>query len=147
MRDEEILEILHSTRTIAAVGLSANPTKVSNAVASYLQSQGYRIIPVNPGAEEILGQKAYPDLAAIPGPVDLVQVFRPSPEVPPIARQAVTKGAKVLWMQEGVSSLEAKAIAEQGGLQVVMDHCLRVEHLRLIGSPRGSPRKDPMARA
>jgi predicted CoA-binding protein len=134
--DQLILEILNSTRTIATVGLSSNPAKDSHEVAAYLQSQGYRVIPVNPSAGMILGEKAYPDLASIPFPVDLVQVFRPSDETPAIAHQAVAIGAKTLWLQLGISSDEAKRIGERGGLKVVMDRCLRVEHMRLIANRR-----------
>jgi len=140
MTDDQILEILRLTRTIATVGLSTSPAKVSYGVAAYLQHQGYRVIPINPRCGTILGETAYPDLASVPEPVDLVQVFRPAEEVPAIARQAVEKGAKVLWMQEGIVSAEAKDIAERAGLLVVMDRCLRVEHKRLVG------RRDPPER-
>lgn len=142
MTDDQILGILQSTRTIATVGLSSSPAKVSYGVAAYLQSRGYRVIPVNPSAQTILAEKAYPDLASIPFPVDLIQVFRPAQEVPAIARQAPATGAKVLWMQEGISSAEAKGIAEQGGLKVIMDRCMRTEHRRLIGNRERSKGPD-----
>lgn len=138
MTDDQILEILRTTRTIATVGLSTSPAKVSYDVAAYLQQQGYRVIPVNPRGGTILGQTVYPDLPSIPEPVDLVQVFRPAEDVPLIARQAVMKSAKVLWMQEGIVSVEGKDIAQRAGLLVVMDRCLRVEHMRLVG-PQDRP--------
>jgi predicted CoA-binding protein len=116
---EMIKDILLSTKTIATVGLSKNKEKVSNGVASYLQSQGYRVIPVNPTVDEILGEKSYPNLESIPIKIDAVQIFRRSEDVP---------GAKVVWMQEGVYNEEAAQIAKDAGLQVVMDMCMRAAH-------------------
>jgi predicted CoA-binding protein len=133
MNDAQLKRILESTRTIASVGLSSNPEKASYFVVDYLRRQGYRIIPVNPTAGEIFGEKAYPDLLAIPDKVDVVQVFRPSEDVPPIVDQAIQIGAKVVWMQEGVSNEAAAAKARAAGLDVVMDRCMRQTHLRLIG--------------
>jgi len=133
MNDAQLKRILESTRTIASVGLSSNPEKASYFVVDYLRRQGYRIIPVNPTAGEIFGEKAYPDLLAIPDKVDVVQVFRPSEDVPPIVDQAIQIGAKVVWMQEGVSNEAAAAKARAAGLDVVMDRCMRQTHRRLIG--------------
>jgi len=130
---EVILRALHSARTIAIVGLSPNELRGSNFVGFYLKRHGYEVIPVNPRESEILGMKCYPTLADIPEPIDIVNVFRAAEAVPEIAEQAVAVGAKLLWLQFGVISLEAAAIAERGGLDVVMDRCLKVEHARFIG--------------
>lgn len=129
-----IRRILAEARTIAVVGLSTNPQKASQFVATYLRYAGYRIIPVNPGADEILGERCYPDLLSIPEPVDLVDVFRPAPDCPDIARQAVEIGATSLWLQLRIISPEAAEIAEAGGLDVVMDRCIKMEHGRYNGS-------------
>ncbi len=129
-----IRKVLAESRTIAIVGLSADRQKASHFVATYLQYAGYRIIPVNPRAEEILGERAYPDLRSIPEPVDVVDVFRPAHECPLYARQAVEIGAKTLWLQLRIVSLEAAQIAEAGGLKVVMDRCIKMEHGRYNGS-------------
>jgi predicted CoA-binding protein len=131
--DETIRHILTTAKTIASVGLSANPSKASHGIAQYLQNRGYELIPVNPGAEEILGVKAYPDLDSIPKPVDVVQVFRPSEDVPPIVEAAIRIGAKAVWMQAGISNEDAAETARRAGLLVVMDHCMRNEHIRLFG--------------
>ncbi|MBI2849729.1 MAG: CoA-binding protein [Chloroflexi bacterium] len=124
-------EILKSNRVIAIVGLSANPERPSNEVARYLKGKGYTIIPVNPNEKEILGETCYPDLNSIPGKVEVVDVFRRAEDTPPIAREAVKKGAAVLWLQEGIVNEEAAAIARQAGLQVVMDKCMKKEHEKL----------------
>ncbi len=129
----EIREILSRSRTVAVVGMSPNPERPSHNVARYLQERGYRIIPVNPSADTILGRKSYPDLASIPGPVDVVDIFRRSEEVLPIVEQAIGIGAKVVWMQEGVINEEAARRAREAGLSVVMDRCMRKEHMRLWG--------------
>ena len=133
MNDAQLKRILESTRTIASVGLSSNPDKPSYGVVAYLQSQGYRIIPVNPAVTEILGEKAYPDLRSIPDAIDVVQLFRRAEDVPPFVEQAIQIGAKVVWMQEGIVNEAAAQQARQAGLQVVMDHCMRAQHRRLIG--------------
>ncbi len=125
--------ILAQTRTIAVVGLSANWYRPSYFAAKYMQDHGYRIIPVNPSYAEVLGEKCYPEIAAIPGPVDVVDCFRKSGEIVPLAQQAVAKGAKVLWMQLGIRNDEAARIADAAGLDVVMDHCVKIEHARLMG--------------
>ena len=129
-----IRDILTNTKTIAMVGLSPNTQRPSHFVASYLHYEGSRVIPVNPRATEILGEKAYPDLLSIPDAVDAVDVFRAPAECPDIARQAVKIGAKVLWLQLRIISLEAAQIAEEGGLKVVMDRCMKMEHGRYNGS-------------
>lgn len=120
--------ILRESRTIAVVGLSADPDKPSHEVAAYLQSRGYRIVPVNPKGGTILGEAVWPDLAAIPFPVDVVDVFRPQAACPDVARQAVAIGARFLWLQQGIVSEEAACIARAGGLGVVMDRCMLIEH-------------------
>ena len=130
--DKEMKEILLSTKTIASVGLSSNQEKDSFWVVSYLKEQGYHIIPVNPTATEILGEKVYPNLEAIPDKVDVVQVFRKSEDVMPVVESAIKIGAKVVWMQAGIVNEEAAKKARQAGLQVVMDECMRVAHRRLI---------------
>jgi len=131
--DQMMKEILLSTRTIASVGLSSNPEKESFWIVKYLQDQGYRIIPINPTADEILGEKAYPDLESVPEKIDVVQVFRKPEDVPPVVDSAIQVGAKVVWMQEGIVHKEAAQKAREAGLQVVMDACMRATHRRLIG--------------
>lgn len=128
---DEIKEILGRSRTVAVVGLSPKPERPSYNVASYLKEQGYRIIPVNPKAETILGEKSYPDLVSLPEPVDVVDIFRRSEEILPIVEQAIEIGAKAVWMQEGVVNEEAARRARQAGLSVVMDKCMLKEHVRL----------------
>src|SRR6185436_4318813 len=131
--DQILREILLTSKTIASVGLSTNPAKESFGIVAYLKEQGYRIIPVNPTADEILGEKAYPDLASVPGKVDVVQLFRKSEDVPPFVDEAIAIGAKVIWMQEGIWNEEAARKAEAAGVTVVMDRCMRSEHRRLVG--------------
>ena len=131
--DQMMKDILLSTKTIASFGLSSNPGKESYGIVQYLKSQGYRIIPVNPTADEILGEKSYPDLESVPEPIDVVQVFRRSEDVPPVVDSAIKVGAKVVWMQEGIVNEEAAQKAREAGLQVVMDACMRGTHRRLIG--------------
>ena len=126
-------EILKSSRVVALVGLSAKPDRPSNIVASYLKENGYRVIPVNPQEEKILGEVCYPDLNSIPEPVDVVDIFRRPEDVPPIVEEAIKVGAKAVWMQEGVINEEAAARAESAGLQVVMDKCMKKEHAALQG--------------
>ncbi|MGE5641483.1 MAG: CoA-binding protein [Byssovorax cruenta] len=132
--DKDMKDILLSTKTIASVGLSGNQEKESYWIASYLKDQGYRIIPVNPTAPEILGEKAYPDLESVPEKIDVVQVFRRPEDVPPVVEAAIKAGAKVVWMQEGIVNEEAAQRAREAGLQVVMDACMRATHRRLIGA-------------
>jgi hypothetical protein len=128
-----IQRVLHTARTIAIVGLSANELRASNFVGYYLKRHGYRVIPVNPRESEILGQKCYPSLLDVPEPVDVVNVFRAPDALPGIAREAVEIHAGTLWCQFGVINLEGAQIAEEGGLTVIMDLCLKVEHARYAG--------------
>lgn len=128
---KRVFEILHSARTIAVVGLSGKRYRPSYGVAEYLQRAGFRIIPVNPEETEVLGEKAYPDLDSIPEAVDVVDVFRRAEFVPPIVEAAIRKGAKMVWMQEGVIHEEAAKRAEEAGLAVVMDRCILKDHRRL----------------
>lgn len=133
MDNFELKEILKSTKVIASVGLSSNPEKESYSIVEYLQQQGYTIIPVNPTATEILGEKVYPSLSAIPVEVDLVQVFRKPEDVPPVVDEAIKIGAKVIWMQVGIEHEESAREAQAAGLKVVMNACMRVAHRMLIG--------------
>lgn len=133
MDNRQLKEILLSTKTIASVGLSSSDEKESYHIAAYLQEQGYRIIPVNPTAKEILGEKAYASLSEIPEKVDVVQLFRKSEDVPPFVDEAVRIGAKVVWMQVGIENEQAAAKARAAGLQVVMNACMRITHRTLIG--------------
>ena len=128
-----IQRLLRETRTIAIVGLSTDPQRASWFVASYLQKEGYTVIPVNPKADRILGLKAYPDLASIPVPVDLVDVFRPAAECLEVARQAVAIKAKALWLQLRLVNIEAAELASRNGLTVVVDRCVKMEHARYFG--------------
>ncbi len=127
-----INEILQKFRVIAVVGLSADSWKDSHRVAAYLKEHGYRIIPVNPSVEEILGEKSYPDLKSVPEKVDVVDVFRRSEHLPEIADQAISIGAKVLWMQQGIRNEDAAKKARQAGLIVVQDECMMAQHSRLM---------------
>jgi predicted CoA-binding protein len=130
MNEADIKSILEETKTVAVVGLSPREERDSYRVAEYLQSQGYRIIPVNPNADGILGERSYPDLVSIPEPIDVVDVFRRSEAVPGIVEEAIKVGARAVWMQEGVIHEEAAARAREAGLQVVMDRCIMIEHRR-----------------
>jgi predicted CoA-binding protein len=125
--------LLQDTRTIAIVGLSPNPQRPSNEVARYLRAAGYTIIPVNPACDEVLGEKCYASLREIPGPVDLVDVFRRAEDVMPIVEDAIAIGARALWLQLGVVAPEAALRAADAGLKVVMDRCTKIEHAVLIG--------------
>ena len=134
MTDISILRrILGESQIIAVVGLSANWWRPSFFAAKYLQDHGYRVIPVNPNYEEILGEPCFATLEDIPESVDVVDIFQRSEGVPPIARSAVDIGARVLWLQLGVVNEEAASIATEGGLEVVMNHCMKIEHGRLLG--------------
>lgn len=127
----QIDAILRSCHTIAVVGLSGKRYRPSYGVSEYMQKAGYRIIPVNPVESEVLGEKCYPDLDSIPEPVDIVDIFRRSEFVPEIVEAAIRKGAKVIWMQEGVVHEEAARRAEEAGLTVIMDRCILKDHRRL----------------
>ncbi|MCB2189961.1 MAG: CoA-binding protein [Deltaproteobacteria bacterium] len=129
--DQEVKDLLRQAQRIAVVGLSDKPTRDSYRVARYMQDHGYEIIPVNPMVDEILGQKAYPDLASVPGQVDIVNVFRRSDAVPEIAEAAVKIKPKALWMQLDVQSQKAADLLRGNGILVVQDACIKVEHHRL----------------
>ncbi len=127
-----IRRILNDSRTIAVVGLSPKPHRPSHQVARYLMEAGYIIIPVNPGQDRILGLPCFPNLRAIPGTVDLVDIFRRQEKVMPIVEDAIAIGAKYIWMQEGIVNVEAAARAEAAGLAVVMDRCTKIDHMNLL---------------
>jgi predicted CoA-binding protein len=128
-----IIETLRGARTVAIVGLSSNELRPSNFVGFYLKRHGFRVIPVNPRETEIFGEQSYGSLTEIPDKVDVVDVFRAPDAVPAIAEEAVAIGAKSLWLQYGVISPEGAAIAERGGMNVVMDRCMKIEHARYMG--------------
>ncbi len=130
---QTLRRVLRESRTIAVVGLSADWFRPSYFAAKYMQERGYRVIPVNPKYAEILGEKSYPDLASIAERVDMVDVFRKPADALPIAEQAIAIGARTLWLQIGVINEEAKQKAEQAGLTVVMDRCVKIEYARLFG--------------
>lgn len=130
---EKVRRILSRYRTIAVVGLSAEWHRPSYFAAKYMQEHGYRVIPVNPKYPEILGEKAYKSLRDIPEPVDIVDCFRKSGDIPPIAEDAIAIGAKVLWMQLGVENAQARSRAEAAGLEVVENRCVKIEHGRFFG--------------
>jgi uncharacterized protein len=125
--------ILRENRTIAVVGLSANWYRPSFFVAKYMKEHGYRVIPVNPQVESVLGEKSYKSLRDIPEKVDIVDCFRRSEEIPALAEDAIAIGAKVLWMQLGVTNAAARSRAEAAGIEVVEDRCVKIEHARLFG--------------
>lgn len=129
-------DILTRYKTIAVVGLSANPQRPSYRVARYLKEQGYHIIPVNPREKELLGQKSYPDLCSVPEAVEVVQVFRQAKAVPRVVAEALYVGAKAIWMQEGIVHQAAAARARRAGMAVVMDRCMMVEHKRMLAESR-----------
>ncbi len=131
--DAEIRKILEGIKTIAVVGCSKDPAKDAHRVPKYMQMNGYRIIPVNPTATEILGEKAYPSLDAVPIAYDAVDIFRPSADVPPIVEQALEGPAKVIWMQLGIRNDAAAKKAQAAGKTVVQDHCMMRDHARLFG--------------
>jgi predicted CoA-binding protein len=131
--DHERLRILERYRRIAMVGLSSNPFRPSHFAAIYMVSQGYQIVPVNPREKEVLGLKSYASLREIPEPVDIVDIFRETAAVPALVEEAIAIGAKVVWMQLGVIHEEAAERAQQAGLEVVMDRCVKIEHARFFG--------------
>jgi predicted CoA-binding protein len=134
--EQTVRELLKTSNTIASVGLSSNPEKDSHWVVSYLKNNGYKIIPVNPTASEIMGEKSYASFSEIPEKVDIVQIFRKSEDVPPVVEEAIKMGAKVVWMQEGIVNEEAEQAAEEAGLFVVMDVCMRAAHQWLKIGPK-----------
>ncbi len=127
-------EVLRKYRTIAVVGLSSDEARDSHSVSKYMQAAGYRILPVNPAETEVLGEKAYPTVAAIAAPVEIVNVFRRPRAVAGVVDEAIAAGAKVIWMQEGIVNEEAAAKARAAGLEVVMDRCIRSAHRRMAAS-------------
>jgi predicted CoA-binding protein len=137
-------DVLKSYRIVAVVGLSPDQARDSYRVAEYLREHGYSVIPVNPMAPEVMGEKCYPDLMSVPGKVEVVDIFRRASDVPPIVEQAIKIGAKAVWMQEGVVNNVAAARAREAGLTVVMDRCMRKEHVQLRGSTSG---KSPITQA
>jgi predicted CoA-binding protein len=128
-----IQRVLYSASTIAIVGLSSNELRASNFVGYYLKRHGYQVFPVNPHETEVLGEASYPSLSDVPVPVDIVDVFRTPDTLPAIAREAVAIGAGALWCQFGVINEKGAQIAEDGGVTVIMDRCLKVEHARYVG--------------
>ncbi len=132
MNDREIRQLLETSKTIAVVGLSDKPDRDSYRVAEYLQRQGYRIIPVNPTVDAVLGEKSYASVSDIPASVDIVDIFRRSDAVEPVVEDAIAAGARAVWMQLGIENEEAAQAAEAAGLQVVMDRCIKIEHARLM---------------
>jgi len=134
MKDEELKDTLHNVKTIAVIGISPKENRPSYIVASYLKSKGYRVIPVRPDGEEILGEKVYHSLSEIPKEisVDGVDIFRKSEDVPPIVEEAIQRGIKVVWMQEGIIHKEAGEKAEKAGSKVIMDRCIKKEYQRLF---------------
>jgi uncharacterized protein len=132
MSDEQIRELLRSTKTIAVVGMSSNPMRPSFGVSRFLQRQGFRVIPVNPNEREVLGERAYRSVKDVPDAIDIVNVFRRPARVPEVVEDALAKGARCIWMQEGVVNHEAAKKAEAAGLPVVMDRCILKELARLL---------------
>jgi predicted CoA-binding protein len=128
----DIKEVLTRYRTVAIVGASPNPERPSHRVASFLKKEGFHVIPVTPKAGKVIGEKTYPDLASIPVPVEVVDIFRRSEDVLPVVEEAIAIGAKAVWMQEGIVNEEAAARAIKAGLTVVMNHCMRKELLRKL---------------
>ena len=129
-RSDAVGRILTENRTIAVVGASDNPERQSYGVARYLKDAGYTVIPVNPKLQELFGEKSYPDLLSIPGPVDVVDIFRTPDAVPEIVEQAIAKKAKVVWMQPGAENPKAEVRARAAGLDVVMGQCMKQEHMK-----------------
>jgi len=136
IKDEELKEILIGSKTVAVVGISPKEDRPSYVVASYLKSKGYRIIPVRPDGDRILGEKVYHNLMEIPKEVeiDVVDIFRRSADVPSVVDEAIQRGAKIVWMQEEITNDKARTKAENLGLKVVMDRCIKKEHQRLLGT-------------
>lgn len=131
--EEEIDKILREARIIAVVGISDKLGRPSLTVANYLKSQGYDIIPVNPNITDVLGVKCYPDLESIPGDIDVVDIFRKPQDVMPVVESAIRKGAKVVWMQEGIVNEDAARKAREAGMIVIMDRCMLKEHMKMKG--------------
>ncbi len=133
---EEIVQVLKQSKTIAVVGMSPKPDRPSHDVAKYLMDHGFEVIPVNPGQSEILGRKCYRSLKDVPGEIDIVDIFRPSDAVPEIVEEAVARGAKTIWMQLGIVNNAAAERAKAAGMTVVMNKCLKVEHVLFARKPK-----------
>ncbi len=131
-KDEELKKLLTETKTIAVVGASPKPWRDSGAIADYLRQKGYKVFPVNPQYQEVLGMKCYPDLKSIPEKIDMVDIFRNPDEVGPVIDEAIAVGAKSVWMQLGVVNTKAATTAEEAGLSVVMDRCIAIEYRALM---------------
>lgn len=132
--ERAIVEILKNHRVVAVVGLSSDPGRPSYQVAQYLQNHGYRIVPVNPGCQEVLGEKCYPSLKDIPFPVEVVDIFRKVDAIPAIVDEAIAVGAQAVWLQLGLEEPQSAQKAEKAGLRVVMNRCMKVEHAALEGA-------------
>jgi len=135
---EEIAGILTESKTVAVVGLSDNPERDSHRVAKYLKEKGYRVIPVNPGKKEILGEKCYPDLASVPEKIDVVDIFRTVDAIPGIVDEAIRVGAKTVWMQLGLAHQASAEKARAAGLKVIQGKCMKIEHVRMSGGGAGT---------
>jgi uncharacterized protein len=133
MNDTQLTELLREAKTIAVVGLSGNRTRASYGVSRFLQRQGYRVIPVNPNETEVLGERAYPSLRDVPDDIDIVNIFRRSEKVPEVVEDALQKGTRCIWMQEGIVNNGAAQKAERAGVPVVMNRCILKELARLLG--------------
>ncbi len=133
-QDAAIKEVLRTSKVIAMVGLSSDEQKPSNVVARYMKGKGYRVIPVNPGEESILGEKSYPSLADVPDHVDIVDIFMRAERVLPVVEQAVNLHPKVIWLQMGIRSDEAKSVSDKNNIMFVMDKCVKQEHARLFSA-------------
>lgn len=129
--DEQIREIL-SLKNISVVGMSQNPSKAAHYVPRYLSENGYDVTPVNPTTDEILGKKCYNSISEIDGPIDVIDIFRPSDQVLPFVQEAIKKKPKVIWLQEGIHNLEAEELAKQSGIKIVFNRCMLAEHQRLM---------------
>lgn len=132
MNDTELTKLLREAKTIAVVGLSSNPVRPSFGVSRFLQRHGYRIIPVNPAETEVLGERSYASVKDVPEQIDIINIFRRPAQVPQVVEEALTKGARCIWMQEGVVNHEAARRAEEAGMPVVMDRCILKEMARLL---------------
>lgn len=132
IQDKHLKELLLSARTIAVVGLSPKENRPSNMVGRYLQSVGYRIIPVNPGQDQVFGIPCYLDIASVPEQIDIVNIFRLSQHVPPIVEQAIQAGSGAIWMQQGIINESAAQLATEAGIPCIMDRCIKIEHARLV---------------
>ena len=132
--DDQLRALLQGSRTIAVVGMSKNPDKDAHRIPARLLAWGYQVIPINPTADEILGQRCYASLREAPRPIDIVDVFRPSEDVPPVVEEAIEAGAKAVWMQTGIRHPQAAARARAAGLLAVQDQCITVAHRRLLGA-------------